>query len=122
MMQVADIKSFRLIPQLERYPSVVGFCQTIPGKVLLVGIFAYLLQFVSRGEIIWPGIVFAVAICAYAGKYRHMVLPFLALYTIFAYPGILWVGTWFRIGEVGQIPEVVAQQENVTGHVNWFVF
>ena len=33
--------SFRLIPALNTYPKVVALAQTIPGKVVVLGVYAF---------------------------------------------------------------------------------
>src|ERR1700676_5278236 len=34
-----QLQKFRLIPRFETYPAVVSFCQTVPGKILLLLLF-----------------------------------------------------------------------------------
>jgi hypothetical protein len=85
--------AWRIVPQLDQYPYLVGFAETLPGRValfacLLVGLELSSLNFAApacgAGHILgcfqvrpyWAGVALLAALAAYGGRLRWWVVPF----------------------------------------------
>ena len=72
--------SFRLIPALNTYPKVVALAQTIPGKVVVLGVYAFGLSLHSGN---WLPISIMLTVLTFLPRYRAPLLvcaTFIALY------------------------------------------
>lgn len=84
--------SFRVIPRIETYASVVAFAQTIPGKLLLLAAFGSALSFyMRRGAVLF---ILFLALTAFLPNYRRSVIAALtAGFTLYA-SGDLRIAGW----------------------------
>src|SRR5271166_1331047 len=95
----SSFRSFRLIPRLESYSGLVTFCQTIPGKVMLLALFGLGLYYASYLHYLsnprWKvQLCFLVAVTALP-QYRRIAL------TVGTF---LWAfGIWWKWAEHPQI-------------------
>lgn len=58
------------MPPIETYPRVVAFVQTLPGKLLLVLLFAVVMRVMTGW---WLEMTLAAAIVSLAGRHRPLV-------------------------------------------------
>jgi hypothetical protein len=84
------LANFRLIPRLEAYPSVVSFAQTLPGKVVLLALFALGLAY-NRPS--WMPLICCLALITFLPDRRRvlvtastMVFTFLVPWSTFTSP------------------------------------
>src|SRR5437870_4750238 len=67
-----------IIPQIDTYPSVVGFCQTAPGKLAIVASFGTALA-LNRVDA-WPSLTLIAGSATFLPERRKFILAVGALY------------------------------------------
>lgn len=77
------LANFRLIPRIDAYPVVVNFAQTIPGKVLLLALFALGLRF-ATGD--WIPLSLCLAVMTFVPSRRRVLLTAATLVFTFVVP------------------------------------
>jgi len=65
------LRSFRIIPRIETYPSVVSLAQTLVGKLALLMVFGLLLYWADHQS--WP-VVACLALPTFLPKWRHLTV------------------------------------------------
>jgi hypothetical protein len=106
-------------PPLETYPDLVAFAQTLPGKVVLLILFALLLHRLSS---LWFPITIAAGACAYAGQYRSRVVTLATLCVLLLSRGwIDWTPATLVAAVEGVAPQIVPQLNGAALAV-FFVF
>ncbi len=91
----ARFTDFRLMPRIETYPAVVSFAQTLPGKLVLLTVFAFGLAYNRQS---WGPLVFFLTLITFLPEQRRILLTactlaFTFLVTWNAYKNSLYVGT-----------------------------
>jgi hypothetical protein len=71
----------RFLP-IDTYPQIVAFVETLPGKILLLIVFASLLAPLTR---LWLPVTVAAGVCAYSGSYRNVAVTLGTLGILFVY-------------------------------------
>lgn len=90
----AFLRHFRLVPPIDKYPSVMAFAQTIAGKATLLALYGYLLYFASSLHNVYDNqwkvlTCFLVIITAFP-RYRRLLVTAGTLLWVF---GIWWQWT-----------------------------
>lgn len=99
--------AWRVIPAIDQDPGFVAYAQRLPGRILLFFaaiVLAALLHFLGVNFLVAP---LAVA-CAYAGRYRRVLIPLATLLLLYQN------GFWVDVGLV----ERVAAQEGVADQIS----
>lgn len=68
------MRSFRIIPRIEKYPAVVAFVQTVIGKVVLLALFGLGLRYFYRVFAVELLLMMAIAIVTFLPEQRRFVL------------------------------------------------
>jgi hypothetical protein len=89
------LANFRLIPRIETYPAVVSFAQTLPGKLVLLTVFALGLAYNHQS---WAPLAFFLTLITFLPGQRRILLTactlaFTFLVTWNAYKNSLYVVT-----------------------------
>lgn len=96
---------FRVIPQLDTYPSVVRFAQTVPGKILLLAL-AAVGFYIYRAT--WQFFTVTLLATTFAPRYRRqMVFTSTILFTIY----ITWLNSFGILGGQGRAAALTSGQE-----------
>jgi hypothetical protein len=96
--------SWRLIPEIDKNPQLIGYAQGIPGRIFLFAVFAILLSLLGGNSLVAP----AAAACAYAERYRRYLIPLATLLLLYQ------SGFWVDVDLVAR----VADQEGFAGQIN----
>ena len=59
------------VPPIDTYPRAIAFAKTVPGRLVLIAVFAVLIRL--QGWDLWLWTTAAAAITSFAGRHRHVV-------------------------------------------------
>jgi hypothetical protein len=95
------LRSFRLIPRIETYPSVVSLVQTSLGKLALLIVFGMLLYVTDHQS--WP-VVACLALTTFLPQWRHLTV---SIGTLFYTGAILWMQAEHPLRALGMVALVL---------------
>jgi hypothetical protein len=79
----SGLANFRIIPRIETYPAVVRLAQTVPGKIILLALFAVGLRFATPD---WIPVAAALAVITFFPSWRRILVTIATLVFTFVLP------------------------------------